>query len=272
MPETKIGLSQVERPAPQWYRRLQNGFIIFLIPGASALAQSWGFTDHQLTRILAVLTFIPAILKGIGVFLGNGQNYTESAKSVLIIIGTVAILSGCNSVPKARSTFERNPDAFADLSAKYYPCIPDSVGKIPVFRPADNKDHSPEIEKVHSDVDSLKLQLEHARKYAADSISKKCADLVSTFQNRTNKLLYSIDSLKRTYKPCLPDSVPVPYPVRSTAEMALITQLKEELNKKQATIADQNHTLIVYKVIGWICIIVAIVYIFLTIKKLFQWR
>lgn len=85
MAETKIGLEQVNRPAPLWYRRLSNALIIFIIPGLSALIQGWGLTDKLTNRWLLVLTFIPALLKGIGLILGNGQTYAAEKIAAVII-------------------------------------------------------------------------------------------------------------------------------------------------------------------------------------------
>ncbi|MFB6456584.1 hypothetical protein ACE38W_15035 [Chitinophaga sp. Hz27] len=80
MAETKIGLSQVERPAPLWYRRLSNA-IIFVTPAIGQLVSTWGLPDSVVARWLSILTFIPAAVKGIGLMLGNGQNYTDASIS-----------------------------------------------------------------------------------------------------------------------------------------------------------------------------------------------
>lgn len=82
MAETKIGLSQASKPAPLWYRRLSNALIIFIIPGAVGLVQGWGLTDRLANRWLMILAFAPALIKGIGVILGNGQIYTPSNQAV----------------------------------------------------------------------------------------------------------------------------------------------------------------------------------------------
>ncbi len=80
MADIKVGVSQINRPAPLWYRRLSNALIIFVIPGAVSLVQGWGLTDKITNRWLLILSFIPAILKGISALLGNGQNYTQDEK------------------------------------------------------------------------------------------------------------------------------------------------------------------------------------------------
>jgi len=78
MADTKIGLNQVDKPAPLWYRRLSNAMIIFVIPGAVGLLQGWGLPDKVLNHWMLVLAFLPAAIKGLGVILGNGQIYSPS--------------------------------------------------------------------------------------------------------------------------------------------------------------------------------------------------
>lgn len=78
MADTKIGLNQVDKPAPLWYRRLSNALIIFVIPGTVGLIQGWGLTPKTLNHWMLVLSFLPAAIKGAGVILGNGQIYSPS--------------------------------------------------------------------------------------------------------------------------------------------------------------------------------------------------
>lgn len=82
MADTKIGLNQVDKPAPLWYRRLSNALIIFVIPATIALLQGWGLSDKVLNHWMLVLAFIPAGIKGIGIILGNGQIYSPSNQVV----------------------------------------------------------------------------------------------------------------------------------------------------------------------------------------------
>lgn len=78
MPKVKMGLSQIENPAPLAYRRFSNAMIMFIIPGLATLIAGWGLPDLIANRWLLLLSFIPALIKGIGVLLGNGQEYAPS--------------------------------------------------------------------------------------------------------------------------------------------------------------------------------------------------
>jgi hypothetical protein len=82
MPVTKIGASQIDKPAPLWYRRLSNALIIFILPGVVTLVQSWGLSDKVANHWLTFLSFAPALVKGIGVVLGNGQVYSPTNQAV----------------------------------------------------------------------------------------------------------------------------------------------------------------------------------------------
>jgi hypothetical protein len=73
MSEIKTGVSQFNRPAPALYRRFTNAMIIFIIPATAALIMGWGLSEKLANRWLLILTFVPALIKGIGVVIGNGE-------------------------------------------------------------------------------------------------------------------------------------------------------------------------------------------------------
>lgn len=69
----RLGIIETNNLAPKWYRQLTNAVIIFIIPAATSLVQSWGFADKTTNKVLLILSFIPAVIKAIGVFMGNGE-------------------------------------------------------------------------------------------------------------------------------------------------------------------------------------------------------
>lgn len=128
MPETKIGLGQAEKPPPLWYRRMSNALIIFVIPSLSGLIQSLGLTDIVTNRWLSILTFTPALIKGIGIMLGNGQVYSPSNETIdrinnkpLIILVIGLLLMSCNASKKAHQYVASHPEEFAKECADAYP-------------------------------------------------------------------------------------------------------------------------------------------------------
>lgn len=149
----------------------------------------------------------------------------------------ILILSGCMTTEKARQMFDRHPGDFADLSLKHFPCVPDSAGKIPIYKPAGNIDYTGMLDSLKQSGDSLRAALDQAEKYAADSINRQCADLVAGYKQQVTRLAATIDSLRHRYQPPKPDSVPAPYRVVSLAEKAIIVQLQDSLVKKEREIA-----------------------------------
>ncbi|MGN7818770.1 hypothetical protein ACTJJB_01500 [Chitinophaga sp. 22536] len=151
---------------------------------------------------------------------------------------------------KARQVFDRHPGDFADLSLKHFPCIPDSAGKIPQYKRADNPDYTGTLDSLQRSGDSLLVELARAKQYAADSIGRQCADLVDRYKRQVTRLTNTLDSLRRNYRAPRPDTVGIPYPVKSTAELAHIAQLRDSLADKDRQIsqlkienADQRATI-----------------------------
>lgn len=98
MAETKFNTQQIDRPAPLWYRRFSNVMVTLVIPAASAFIESWGMSDLVENRVLHSLIFLAALIKGVGVFLGNGQSYTDKVAMGIVI---VMLFGSCSSPRKA---------------------------------------------------------------------------------------------------------------------------------------------------------------------------
>ncbi len=82
MPETKFGLSQVEKPAPLWYRRLTNATIVAFIPMYVGIVQVVPISDVKRNILMVIATSVPFLLKGVGMLLGNGQVYVPSNEKI----------------------------------------------------------------------------------------------------------------------------------------------------------------------------------------------
>lgn len=165
--------------------------------------------------------------------------YSDSFKitKMKYLILLLLLTCGCMTTNKARKIFDRNPGDFADLSVKHFPCVPDSAGKIPQFQPAGNIDYTGALDSVKRSGDSLLVELARARRYAADSIGRQCADLVDRYKWQVGRLAADLDSLRRNYRAPRPDTVGVPYQVKSTSELALIAQLRDSLSGKDRQIS-----------------------------------
>ena len=51
--------------------------IIFLVPALVVLVSSWGLSDKLANRWLVILSIAPAIIKGIGVMMGDSEYMKE---------------------------------------------------------------------------------------------------------------------------------------------------------------------------------------------------
>lgn len=74
----KIGKSQIGQPAPLGWRRFERAFIIVLAPASSAFVTGLGLDDETVKIALLTIGFITSIVKGFGMFLGNGQVYADA--------------------------------------------------------------------------------------------------------------------------------------------------------------------------------------------------
>jgi hypothetical protein len=82
MSQTKIGFDQLGKPAPLGYRRFTNAYIVCICPALTGLFAGWGFSDAAEKKIGLVLVFSMAVVKGVGMVLGNGQVYSPSDDAV----------------------------------------------------------------------------------------------------------------------------------------------------------------------------------------------
>lgn len=82
MPETKIGLDQVSKPPPLWFRRLTNAIILSFIPAFVGIVQGVTMSDAKRNIYMVIATAVPFLLKGIGMILGNGQTYQPSNETI----------------------------------------------------------------------------------------------------------------------------------------------------------------------------------------------
>lgn len=65
------------KPAPKWWRKLENGLLMILIPSTVGILMGWGFADEAFANklILLINTGLVALVKFIGMMLANGEEY-----------------------------------------------------------------------------------------------------------------------------------------------------------------------------------------------------
>lgn len=82
MSDVKIGLNQTSKPAPLGYRKFMNAYIVCIAPATGSLLAAWGLSADHLAKALLVVGYTTAIVKFLGMVLGNGQVYTPSNETV----------------------------------------------------------------------------------------------------------------------------------------------------------------------------------------------
>lgn len=80
MANVTVSTSNANRPAPKWWRKLENGLLMVLIPAIVAILMGWGFADEAFANklILLINTGIVALVKFIGMMLANGDDYLSN--------------------------------------------------------------------------------------------------------------------------------------------------------------------------------------------------
>jgi hypothetical protein len=75
MAKTSIGLTNVNYPAPKWYRKSKR--VIGLLSGPTVLAvfQVFNLSDKQMANVATVIAFLPTVLEVFSAVLANGEQY-----------------------------------------------------------------------------------------------------------------------------------------------------------------------------------------------------
>lgn len=82
MPDVKAGFSQFNKPEPLWYRKLTNATILCFIPVYVGFINIVPMSDYKRSVLSQIAVAVPFLLKGIGMFLGNGQVYVPSNEEI----------------------------------------------------------------------------------------------------------------------------------------------------------------------------------------------
>ena len=75
MGKTNISLTNVNKPAPKWYRKSKR--IIGLLSGPTVMAvfQVFNLTDKQMANVGIIIAFLPTLLEVFSALLANGEHY-----------------------------------------------------------------------------------------------------------------------------------------------------------------------------------------------------
>ena len=73
----KFGADQVNSPAPKLWRQFERAFIIAIAPATSGFLSAVLTNQRHLAIAGASIIFATGLLKGVGMFLGNGTEYED---------------------------------------------------------------------------------------------------------------------------------------------------------------------------------------------------
>ena len=77
MAQVTFSPDNTNRPAPKWWRKLEDGLLMILIPASVAILMGWDFKDEAFATKLTLIinTGFVALIKFIGKMLANGEEY-----------------------------------------------------------------------------------------------------------------------------------------------------------------------------------------------------
>ncbi len=75
MGKTNLSLTNVNKPAPKWYRKSKR--IIGLLSGPTVMAvfQVFELTDKQMANVGIIIAFLPTLLEVFSALLANSEQY-----------------------------------------------------------------------------------------------------------------------------------------------------------------------------------------------------
>lgn len=168
----------------------------------------------------------------------------KNREKVFWIIWMFILLAGClqscstveKRINKAQLVAVKYPDSFARFCANAFP-VKEVVKETTKYVPADNKNHEAEIDSLNKQLNDLKAEAD-----------KDTTDIGKRYQAKINTLTTAMNSLKKQYKPCKPDTVFKDKLVvqENTAKLkALEIELlktKEELSKEKEVRLESEKT------------------------------
>jgi hypothetical protein len=84
MAQTTFDVQNVGKPAPKWWRKLENGLLSILIPAIVLTLLGLGY-DSNSKLILVINVLLVAVIKFVGYMLANGEVYALSNDQKIII-------------------------------------------------------------------------------------------------------------------------------------------------------------------------------------------
>ncbi len=83
MGQVTLSTSNTNKPAPRWWRKLEDGLLMIMIPATVGIIMGWDFADDAFANKLTLIinTGLVALIKFIGKLLANGEEYVAVDKN-----------------------------------------------------------------------------------------------------------------------------------------------------------------------------------------------
>ena len=75
MGKTNLSLTNVNKPAPKWYRKSKRVIGLLSGPTVMAVFQVFNLTDKQMANVGIIIAFLPTLLEVFSALLANGEHY-----------------------------------------------------------------------------------------------------------------------------------------------------------------------------------------------------
>ena len=75
MGKTNLSLTNVNKPAPKWYRKSKRVIGLLSGPTVMAVFQVFELTDKQMANVGIIIAFLPTLLEVFSALLANGEQY-----------------------------------------------------------------------------------------------------------------------------------------------------------------------------------------------------
>lgn len=75
MGKTNLSLTNVNKPAPKWYRKSKRVIGLLSGPTVMAVFQVFELTDKQMANVGIIIAFLPTLLEIFSALLANGEHY-----------------------------------------------------------------------------------------------------------------------------------------------------------------------------------------------------
>lgn len=72
-----LNINNVHQNAPKWWKKLESGLLIGLVPSFTGFITAIPMEDHEKVWALAGAGFFTGIIKTIGIFLGESDKDNE---------------------------------------------------------------------------------------------------------------------------------------------------------------------------------------------------